>query len=93
LKEKETKILAGFIGFVTSAFSQNFLRLPEFDFCSRKNYSEPRRIFIASNFLLSAKWCEPIIKTVRALRAFADREKLVKRYLASWFRRIFTRYE
>jgi hypothetical protein len=91
--QKEAKILAGFIGLVTSAISQNFLRLPEWKFCARKIYSEPRRIFAVCGFLWSAKWCAPIIKALRAYSAFAEHNESVKRSLASRFRRIFVRHE
>ena len=40
---------------ITSAFYQNFLRLPEWKFCSCKIYSEPRRIFARYRFVMGWK--------------------------------------
>ena len=58
-----------------------------------KIYSEPRRIFMVCSFFMVCKLGAPIMKGYRASRAFADHNEYVKRYHASWFRRIFTRYE
>jgi len=53
--KRSEKSLQDLSGFVTSAMSQNFLRLPEFDFCHGKNYSEPRRIFTVCRFFALCK--------------------------------------
>jgi hypothetical protein len=72
------------------AVSQNFLRLPEFDFCSylakiTRNHGALKRY---TDFLYSAKRCVPRIKAIRAYSAFADHRKAVKHYFASRFRGI-----
>ena len=67
-----------FYRLVTSDFGSNFSRLPEFDFCLRKNYSEPRRIFMICRFFAFCK----MVRTHN-----------LKRSIASRFRRMFARYE
>ena len=62
-------------------------------FLTNKIYSEPRRIFTVCRFFLYVKCPAPIIKSLRAYSAFADHNESVNHFLASWFRRIFVRYE
>ena len=92
--QKEAKIPAGFIGLVTSAIEKKLLAPPRVEILLWAKFTRNRGASARfADFSLFAKWCVPIIKSVRAYSAFADHNKFANRSHASRFRRIFTRYE
>ena len=92
LQEKVVKRIKNvpFYRFVSSAIWQNFLRLPELKFYGfAVKFTRSHGTFLQiTDFLRAAKWCAPIFKAIRALRAFADHKNYANSYFASRFRGI-----
>ena len=92
--QKKWKILAGFIGFSHFCSATKLLAPPRVEILLWAKFTRNRGASARfADFSLFAKWCVPIIKSVRAYSAFADHNKFANRSHASRFRRIFTRYE